>query len=218
MKRVALACVLLLAASVASADNVLNRTTRQYLASVNTPDFPVEQWIHGPDMTAVAGWPSRYWTITGDVVSLMSQAERDAVDAAALGAQRDGAVAQLDQTEDVLRALVLILLDELNTLRAQATHPITSITRASTTATATTSVPHGLTTGDTITILGADVVAYRKTTAVTVTGASTFTYSVTGSPATPAVGTLYYHEGTPAATPQRTMGQLRAAIRNRLGQ
>lgn len=94
--------------------NVLNRTTKQYLVSVNTPDYPVGSWIHSPDLSAVVGFSERYWTITGDAVTLMSQAERDAVDAAYLTAARDAAAAQLQQTEDVLRAFMLAVLDELN--------------------------------------------------------------------------------------------------------
>lgn len=60
--------------------NVVNRVTKQYLTSVNTPDFPSSQWIVNPDLSAVGGFPSRYWILTGDVVTLMSQAQRDAVD------------------------------------------------------------------------------------------------------------------------------------------
>jgi hypothetical protein len=62
--------------------DVVHRTTKQYLKSANTPDYPVETWIINPDLSAVEGFPSKYWIITGDVVTLMSQAERDAVDAA----------------------------------------------------------------------------------------------------------------------------------------
>lgn len=98
---------------------VLNRTTKQYLRSVNEPDYPVQDWIISPDLSAVVGFDSRYWTITGDVVSLMSQAERDAVDAAAVVASRDAAVAQLQQAEDVLRAFMLIVLDDRNLLAAR---------------------------------------------------------------------------------------------------
>lgn len=98
---------------------VLNRTTKQYLISVNTPDYPVESWIISPDLSAVVGFDSRYWTITGDVVSLMSQSERNALDAAAVLSARDAAVAQLQQAEDVLRAFMLIVLDDRNLLAAR---------------------------------------------------------------------------------------------------
>ena len=61
--------------------NVLNRTTKQYIASANTPDYPVADWIHDPELSAVIGWDSKYWIITGDVVTLMDQTQRDTVDA-----------------------------------------------------------------------------------------------------------------------------------------
>jgi len=98
---------------------VLNRTTKQYLPSANTPDYPVEDWIINPDMSAVIGVDSRYWRITGDVVSLMSEQDRNALDAAAVQSARDAAVAQLQQAEDVLRAFMLILLDDRNLLAAR---------------------------------------------------------------------------------------------------
>ncbi len=60
--------------------SVLNRTTKEFRGSVNTPDFPVIDWIINPDLSAVAGLPTKYWKITGDVVTAMSQAERDVVD------------------------------------------------------------------------------------------------------------------------------------------
>ena len=62
--------------------SVLNRTTKEVLPSVNTPDYSPKDWIINPDLTAVNGFPSKYWIITGDVVTLMSDVERAAVDAA----------------------------------------------------------------------------------------------------------------------------------------
>ena len=58
----------------------LHRTTKQYLASVNTPDYPIETWIINPDLSAVAGVVVEYWKITGDVVTEMSSAEKDAAE------------------------------------------------------------------------------------------------------------------------------------------
>lgn len=62
--------------------NVLNRTTLQYLQSVNTPDYPIGDWVINPDLSGVVGVPQKYWKLTGDVVSEMTQPEKDAVDAA----------------------------------------------------------------------------------------------------------------------------------------
>jgi hypothetical protein len=70
--------------------------------------------------------------------------------------------------------------------------PVSSITRASNTATVTTSSAHGLVTGNTISMTGATQPEYNITTAITVTGATTFTYTVTGAPATPATGSPSY--------------------------
>jgi hypothetical protein len=68
--------------------------------------------------------------------------------------------------------------------------PVLSITRVSTTATVTTDGDHRFVPGEAITIAGADQAAYNGSKTVTITGASTFTYSVAGSPATPATGTI----------------------------
>jgi hypothetical protein len=92
----------------------LHRTTKQFVNSGNDPDYPAVDWIRNPDLSAVEGFPAKYWEITGDVVSLMDQAERDAIDAAELEAQRDATASRLDLVEDVLRAFVLALLDERN--------------------------------------------------------------------------------------------------------
>ncbi len=94
--------------------NVLNRTTKVYIPSANTPDYPVAQWIIDPDMTAVVGYPSQYWIITGDVVTLMDAAARAQVDAAALNASRDSTAAVLNEPEAYPRGYALVALDELN--------------------------------------------------------------------------------------------------------
>jgi hypothetical protein len=69
---------------------------------------------------------------------------------------------------------------------------VSSITRAASTATVTTSTPHGLVTGNIITMTGATQPEYNITATITVTGGSTFTYTVTGAPATPATGAPTY--------------------------
>lgn len=69
---------------------------------------------------------------------------------------------------------------------------VSAITFSSTTATAT-STAHGFTTGDTISIrgaTGADATYYNGDFAVTVTNADTFTYTMTGTPAGNATGTI----------------------------
>lgn len=67
----------------------------------------------------------------------------------------------------------------------------TSITRSGTTATATTPANHGLNVGDRVNVRGANQSEYNGTFVITaVPSATTFTYTVTGSPATPATGTI----------------------------
>jgi hypothetical protein len=68
---------------------------------------------------------------------------------------------------------------------------ISTITFVGTTATLTTASPHGLISGNQVTIAGASPAAYNGTFIITVTGASTFTYTMATTPATNAtvVGT-----------------------------
>lgn len=70
----------------------------------------------------------------------------------------------------------------------------TSITRASTTATVTATA-HGYSTGNIVNIRGAAQSAYNGDFTITVTGTDTFTYTVSGSPATPAIGTILANKG-----------------------
>lgn len=64
-----------------------------------------------------------------------------------------------------------------------------TLTSVTTTATATTSIPHSLVTGDSVIIAGASPAAYNGTYTITVTGASTFTYTFAGG-TSPATGTI----------------------------
>lgn len=82
------------------------------------------EWIYNPDMSAVEGVPRKYLVITGDIVSEMSQSEKDAVDAAALAAQRDAMVdAAIDDLEGDFRQLVKLLMSEINILRKEHEFP-----------------------------------------------------------------------------------------------
>jgi hypothetical protein len=67
---------------------------------------------------------------------------------------------------------------------------VSSLTRSGSTATATTSASHGYSTGDSVTVSGAAQPEYNGTVTITVTGATTFTYTVSGSPVSPATGTI----------------------------
>jgi uncharacterized phage protein gp47/JayE len=67
---------------------------------------------------------------------------------------------------------------------------ITSLTRSGSTATATTSSNHNLATGVSITVSGASQTEYNITATITVISNTQFTYTVSGTPATPATGTI----------------------------
>ena len=70
------------------------------------------------------------------------------------------------------------------------TYAVTSITRSGATATVTTTATNSLQTGDSVIIAGANQAEYNGTFTITVTGGTTFTYTVSGTPATPATGTI----------------------------
>ena len=108
--------------------------------SGNEPDHPVEQWIHNPDLSAVAGQPIKYRTVVGDTILLKTQAERDAIDAAELSARRDATAADLDIVEGIMRAFCLVLLDELNLHAARVTAILDAVDGASSLATLKTAV------------------------------------------------------------------------------
>ena len=104
--------------------NWLHRTTKEFLSSVSPASLPEPQvnYIESPDLSAVSGFPNIYWIITGDVISLINSVSRDAVDvqiaADALTADRDRNKTRLSG-EKVLKAVVLVMIDEINLLRAQ---------------------------------------------------------------------------------------------------
>ena len=100
--------------------NYVHRTNKQYLTSTSPASLPESEanYIQDPDMSAVVGEPSKYWIITGDNVTLMDQAARDAVDAAAETAQLDSIADELDQTRTIMRAFAEVVLDQVNDLRA----------------------------------------------------------------------------------------------------
>lgn len=67
---------------------------------------------------------------------------------------------------------------------------VSTLTRSGTTATVTTTGNHNLATGTTTTISGAVETEYNGAFVVTVIDLVSFTYEVTGSPSTPATGTI----------------------------
>ncbi len=73
---------------------------------------------------------------------------------------------------------------------------IVSITRSGSTATVTTLTAHGWSTGEVVAIEGAAQSEYNIDATITVTGSTTFTYTVSGTPATPATLATTVVDGT----------------------
>lgn len=65
-----------------------------------------------------------------------------------------------------------------------------TLTRSGTTVTAATTNPHGLVKLAKYTVSGANEADYNGEFSITVTGASSFTYEIVGTPASPATGTI----------------------------
>lgn len=54
--------------------NVLNKITKQYLKSVNTPNYPIEEWIINP---VLPNCDKKYYVIEDDIVREMTQLEKN---------------------------------------------------------------------------------------------------------------------------------------------
>lgn len=68
--------------------------------SVNTPEFPVGLWVINPNLVPVVGVPVKYWVLTGDILSEMTQPQKDVVDAAELQAAQ---ILQLEALDEITR-------------------------------------------------------------------------------------------------------------------
>ena len=109
---------------------VLNRTTKRLIQSANTPDYPTADWIINPDLSAVAGVNSKYWKISGDVVSEMSAGEKtteddvvanvDVTKATKLAAIDDKTLSLIYAGEDHVAATIRILKTAVNAAATKA--------------------------------------------------------------------------------------------------
>ncbi len=59
---------------------VVNRTTFECFSNVVFADYPVEDWIHGPELSHMEGVPLHYWKVIGDTIDEMTQVEKDSAD------------------------------------------------------------------------------------------------------------------------------------------
>lgn len=96
--------------------DVIHRTTLRFVPSANTPLYPEPEWKHNPDMSQVAGVERRFWKWDAGTERPIPQTagEQTATIAAALSAQRDAAIAQIDNVEDVLRQVIVLFVAEFN--------------------------------------------------------------------------------------------------------
>lgn len=88
----------------------LHKTTLEYKSRGVARNTSDPNLIVNPDLSAVSGQPKKYWKISGDSVLLMSQSERDAVDAAEFAAAKQAvknqAKALIDGATEPVVALV----------------------------------------------------------------------------------------------------------------
>lgn len=98
--------------------DVINTTELETRSSVNEglPPYNVAPWvvITRTQYDLWSAIPQRYRKWVVDHVEEMTQPEKDAIDLAEMQAARDLIVQQIDHVEDVLRAVVLMVVDELN--------------------------------------------------------------------------------------------------------
>lgn len=98
-----------------------------YLLSVNTPDYSGQpNTLVNPDVSQVIAQPIRYWKVSGGLVVLMTAGEQNTVDAAIAAAAtlaiRTAAKANLDNFNSLplfMRALMQIMVSEINLVREQ---------------------------------------------------------------------------------------------------
>jgi len=98
----------------------LNRQTLEFVRSGNDPLFSELDWIKDPDLRNVNGWPKKYWSISGDIVSLVDQATRDSIDTAEANATKNAIADELVHPNTIMRAFAEVILDEINILRSRA--------------------------------------------------------------------------------------------------
>lgn len=99
--------------------SLLNTSTLEILRSADETKLSAP-WtvIAEADAAAWMAIPPQYRKLNGEAVEEMTTQEKATVDAAARARARDAVAAQLEQQEDILRAFMLIVLDEFN-LHAQ---------------------------------------------------------------------------------------------------
>jgi len=83
--------------------NVLNKSTFQYMRSVNTPDYMDGEWLINPDMDNVYGVEQKYWKVLNDDIAEMTQGEKDVVDGNLLPAYK---VAKKTELKTIIKSFI----------------------------------------------------------------------------------------------------------------
>lgn len=158
---------------------------------------------------------------TGDyaAVKVQSQANADAV--TGLYAEHtvkvdvNGYVAGfgLSNSGPTVGSEFIVLADRFAMVANGTAKSVSSITRSGSTATAT-STAHGYSDGDRVTILGATQSAYNGSFVISGATANTFNYTVSGTPATPASGTIVARQSTIPFVIGTVAGKTTVAISN----
>jgi len=99
----------------------------EVIPSANTPDYSSRtDVLVNPNLSSVSGVLRRFWKVVGSTVDPMTAGEQATVDAAtgaavdaAMRTEAQGQFSGQVSTGQALRALVHVLLGELNTLRDQ---------------------------------------------------------------------------------------------------
>lgn len=121
--------------------SLLNTSTLEILRSADETKLSTP-WLVISEQDA-ATWqaiPPQYRKLNGEAIEEMTAQEKATVDAAHRQAARDAAAAQLEQQEDILRAFMLIVLDDRNVLAARMSALLDAIDGASSLATLKTAV------------------------------------------------------------------------------
>ena len=74
-----------------------------------------DEWIIDADLSGVLDVPPRFWLITGDTISEMSEAQKAAVREELQAARKDALAAKIDSDFD--RAIALVMLQLINETR-----------------------------------------------------------------------------------------------------
>ena len=105
--------------------NWVHRTSKQLLQSVSPNSLPEAEanYVNGGGdlnfISAVAGQPTKYWVVVGDVISLADAGARAVIDATEAATRADNTADELDRAQTIMRAFAEVVLDEVNLLRGQ---------------------------------------------------------------------------------------------------